>query len=65
MNWFKKFLIKMAVKQLDGLKPVIMMQVVKAQMAMASIPPEQFADNLVNDLETAIFDKIGIPEEDR
>jgi hypothetical protein len=64
MSWFKKFLIKMAVGQLDQLKPVIEAKVKKAQEKLNSIPPHEFAEQLVNDLEDAILEKAGIPKED-
>lgn len=65
MGWLKKMLIKMAVKQLDGLKPIIAAKVKQAQAELNNISPEGFASELVDEIEDAILTKVGIPKEDR
>ena len=60
MAWFKKFLIRMAVSQLDQLKPVISAKVREAQFKLNGIPPDEFAATLVNEIEEAILKKCGI-----
>lgn len=63
MNWIKKVAIKFAVNQLDGLKPIIAERIRLAQASLASVPPDAFADMLIEDLETAILTKLGIMED--
>lgn len=59
-NWLLKFLLKEGIKEMDQLKPLIVAKIVQAQTSLSAIPPEQFADTLITEIQVAICNKVGI-----
>jgi len=60
LNWLKKIGLKMAIRELDGLEPVIASKLKEAQKKLGEIPPEQFAVTLVDEIQTWLCVKFGI-----
>jgi len=65
MGWFKKWLIRLVLGEIDNqLTPLIAQKVRDAQKTLNSIPPDEFAKQLVSDIEDAVFNYMGIQKGD-
>jgi hypothetical protein len=64
MNWFKKMLVRLILSEVDKqLTPLIAAKVRQAQNTLNSIPPDEFAKQLVSDIEDQVFKYLGIQKE--
>lgn len=63
-TWIKKFGLKEGIKELDLLKPFVAGKLSDAQNKFGSIPPEQFADVLVTEIQMALCGRLGVAPED-
>lgn len=65
MNWFKKWVVKLALNQVDAeLTPLIAAKVKQAQATLNSIPADEFAKQLVSDIEDEVLKYFGLTKED-
>lgn len=61
MNWFKRWILKLVLSEIDTeLTPLIASKVRQAQATLNSIPPDEFAKQLVSDIEDAVFKYFGL-----
>jgi hypothetical protein len=64
MSWLKRWIIKLVLSEIDSeLTPLIAAKVRQAQATLNSIPPDDFAKQLVSDIEDAVFKYLGIQKE--
>jgi hypothetical protein len=63
LNWIKAKGAKSLILQLDRLVPVISAKIVKAQRALNDVPPEQFAKELVDEMQIELCKLAGVDPE--
>lgn len=60
ITWLKKMLLREGILELNALKPFIANKIIDAQAKLNSVPPQEFADTLVTEIQVTICNKVGI-----
>lgn len=60
ITWLKKFGLKYAIREMDVLEPMIAEKLKEAQSKLGSIPPDQFAKTLVDDIQIKLCKQFEI-----
>lgn len=63
-GWIKKVGAREAIKRLDQAEPVIAAKLREAQARLQSIPPDQFAKELVDEIQLKLCEHLGVDPKD-
>lgn len=61
LSWLKRYIGAQAIRQLDGIEPVLAEKIKEAQAKASSIPPEQFAKEFVDSIQRFLCKKLDVP----
>ncbi len=64
ITWIKRIGAKQLIREMDALEPIIAVKLREAQEKFGSIPPEQFAKTLVDDVQLKLCLKLGVDPKD-
>lgn len=60
LKWLRDYGYKRLIRQMDELEPVFAEKIKKAQATLGSIPPEEFAKQVVDDIQLTLCRKLNI-----
>lgn len=58
--WLKKLALGNVIRSMDELEPIFSEKIVEAQQKLGSIPPNEFAKTLVDEIQTKLCDLVGL-----
>lgn len=60
LTWLKSLALGSAIRNFDDFEPILAGKIREAQKKLGEIPPEEFAKNLVDEIQLFLCKKLGV-----